>query len=136
MAGPRAMLPVPGATRSSRTPGAGVRMPMSTGNTSARAARAMQHTEVSPRAMFPATSAVTSCPVCVTPSSTTPLSAQNTTTARRSSEMRALPEIPANPHERVLEQAQAPHGLGDGVPARLRGAHRRPVRQGDAFVDG
>ena len=57
-------------------------MPISTGITSTFTHFAILLTDVSPLTIFAATIAVTSCPVCVTPSSTTPLSAHITTTAR------------------------------------------------------
>ena len=56
--------------------------PISTGNTSIPSCFAIRHTVDSPRPIFSATVAVTSCPHCVTPSATTPLSAQKTTAAR------------------------------------------------------
>ena len=82
MARVRKKLPVPRKTCTSRTPSTGRSMPISTGNTSAPATFAILHTVALPAAMFPATVAVTSLPVCVTPSATTPLSAQNVSTQR------------------------------------------------------
>ena len=66
-------------------------MPTSTGYTSAPTVRAIAHTVLLPCAAFAATIAVTSLPVCVTPSATTPLSAQNMATQRRDMSTFALP---------------------------------------------
>ena len=79
-----AMFFVPGATLRRMTVGCGAAfaMPMSTANTSARAARAMRFTLALPAAIDCATRAVTSCPDCVTPSATTPWSAQKTSAQR------------------------------------------------------
>ncbi len=84
MAGPRVKSAVPSPCRRSKSPGqpGRVAIPISTGNTSAPAWAAILQTLVSPRVMFSATMAVTSCPVWVTPWATTPLSAQNTATPR------------------------------------------------------
>ena len=70
--------------------------PISTGNTSAPATPAIRHEQLSPLVRFAVTTAVTSCPVCVTPSSTTPLSAQNTTSAFFPIRTFSVPEMAAS----------------------------------------
>ena len=107
MAGPWVMLAVPRRTHfwRMRSPFRGVTVPMSTGTTSTPAARDMAHTLVSPVDMFSATMAVTSWPVWVTPSATTPLSAHMTTTARRERSTSGLPVMPAM---RITASSSAP----------------------------
>ena len=69
--------------------------PMSTGNTSVPARRAMRQTQLSPFVKFSVTTAVTSWPVCVTPSATTPLSAHMMTRAFFSISISGSAWIPA-----------------------------------------
>ena len=97
MAGPRVILFVPGATFSCRKPGMDrvSFIPMSTGMTLAPAALAITLIQEIPLAIFSATREVISLPVCVTPSSTTPLSAQKTTAARRPRSTLGVSKIPA-----------------------------------------
>ena len=96
IAGSTAMLRVPRRMlRLSTASLTGLAMPTSTATTSAPAMRAMRQTLESPLAAFSATIAVTSCPVCVTPSATTPLSAHIISTARRPSVTSAVPVMPA-----------------------------------------
>ena len=79
-----------------RIPGTSVSIPASTGRTAAPATRPMQHTLAAPVSMFPATTAVTELSVWVTPSATTPLSAQKGTTHLRTSRFSgAVPAIRA-----------------------------------------
>ena len=63
----------------------------STGTTSAPANAAMRQALVAPSHMLRATARVTSCPLCDTPSATTPLSEKNTASARGNSATSALP---------------------------------------------
>ena len=98
MAGPRVMFQVPPSitTWDSRpSTGPWPAMPTSTGNTWAPAVRAMRHTEEVPAPMARATARVTSWPVWVTPSSTTPLSAQKTATPFRANSSSGVPAAPA-----------------------------------------
>ena len=93
IAGPCAMLPLPRRTfartmRASSMPRA---MPTSTGTTSAPANAAMRQALVAPSHMLRATARVTFCPLCDTPSATTPLSEKNTASARGNSATSALP---------------------------------------------
>ena len=93
MAEPCAMLPLPRRTfartmRASSMPRA---IPTSTGTTSAPANAAMRQALVAPSHMLRATARVTSCPLCDTPSATTPLSEKNTASARGNSATSALP---------------------------------------------
>lgn len=108
---------------------------MSTGNTCAPAVQAMRQTQASPQAMEAATEAVTSGPVWVTPSSVTPLSAQKTASAFLSRLTSAVPwGHSGGPDHRLLQQAQAPDGLGDGVPAAGRLRHSPLIRRRDAEI--
>ena len=95
MAGPWAMERVPRATLRAETPSTSHSIPRSKGRTSAWAALAILHTLEAPCASWAATFAVTSGPVCVTPSATTPLSAHSTATQRGSMATSALPWMPA-----------------------------------------
>ena len=70
-------------------------IPMSTQKTSADTACAIRFTLASPRAMLCATRRVTSCPDWLTPSATTPLSAQHTSTHAGDTCTFALPVMPA-----------------------------------------
>ena len=98
---------VPYATFRFTTPGTASRqaIPTSTGITSAPAWRAMRHTHEFPRAIFPATMAVTSCPVWVTPSFTTPLSPHMTTIALGRRLTARLPEAAAM---RMISSSRTP----------------------------
>ena len=88
--GAGASLPEPSQSRPSPV------MPTSTGNTSVPDTRHIQVTEVWPFVKFSATIRVTSWPVWVTPSSTTPWSAHMTARALFSRGIRsAFPRIPA-----------------------------------------
>ena len=69
--------------RWSGTAGTSTSIPASTGTTSAPVTRPMQQTLESPVSMFFATTAVTLLSVWVTPSATTPLSAQKAATHLR-----------------------------------------------------
>ena len=80
-------------------------IPTSTGITSAPAWRAIRQTHEFPRAMFPATMAVTSCPVWVTPSFTTPLSPHITTIALGRRLTARLPEAAAM---RMISSSRTP----------------------------
>lgn len=98
MAGPFVMFRVPPSmTTRARRPGIAswASIPTSTGRTSAPATRAMRQTEDCPAAMLRATARVTSWPVWVTPSATTPLSAQNTATPFRSRRTSGVSTAPA-----------------------------------------
>ena len=77
------------------TDGTSVAIPTSTGKRSTFASSAMMQTLVSPLVKLSATIAVTSCPVCVTPSSTTPLSAHIMISPRFRSSKSEVPLIPA-----------------------------------------
>ena len=70
-------------------------IPTSTGNRSAPALRQNRLDTASCFTMFSATRRVTSCPVWVTPSSTTPLSAHITSSAFFFRETSTFPVIPA-----------------------------------------
>ena len=65
-----------------RSPSTSRATPISTGKLSMPICAAIRQTVDLPRPMFSVTVAVTSCPHWVTPCATTPLSAQNMTTAR------------------------------------------------------
>ena len=97
MAASRVIFFVPGAILYSFfvTPGTSDTIPISIGNRSTPAIWAILHTLVSLFVKFSATTAVTSCPVCVTPSSTTPLSAHMMTRPFLSKLYAGLPFIPA-----------------------------------------
>ena len=110
-----------------RSPLTGRATPMSTGITSAPASLAMQHTLVSPRDMFSVTIAVTSCPVWVTPSSTTPLSAHMATTARLEISKSALPVIPAMRTTASSSKPRLPKGFATAFQRRT--AASSPVRE-------
>ena len=112
MAGPAVMSPVPLPTRQSRTPGAPAksRMPISTGTTAHRAACAIRQTGLRPAARPRATAAVAAGPVWVTPRATTPLSAQRTSTARRSKSRSALPVRAAASSSMVSSRPRLPSG--------------------------
>ena len=77
------------------TDGTSVAIPTSTGKRSTFASSAMIQTLVSPLVKLSATIAVTSWPVCVTPSSTTPLSAHIMISPRFRSSKSEVPLIPA-----------------------------------------
>ena len=94
MAGSLAMFLVPQATFRFRML-LWLLMPTSTGTTWAPATWLMMLEAAWPFFRFSATRRVISCPVWVTPSSTTPLSAHMTTRARLLRSMRSLPVIPA-----------------------------------------
>ena len=83
----------------------------------------MAHTLVSPVDMFSATMAVTSWPVWVTPSATTPLSAHMTTTARRERSTSGLPVMPAM---RITASSSAPR-LPRGLAMESHRAFARPM---------
>ena len=72
MAGPWVISAVPAPTRRSTAPGTEVSIPISTANTSARAAPAIRLILAVPSTMLFATSAVTSLPDWLTPCRTTP----------------------------------------------------------------
>ena len=112
-AGPRAMLPVPLTTRRRKSPGQGgiSRMPTSTGITSAPARRAKTQALEVPPARARATRAVTSGPVWLTPSATTPLSAQNTSSRRGEREISALPVRAATRQRLSSNSPKLPRGL-------------------------
>ena len=81
IAGPLAMLAVPQQVFLFSTRGVSTAMPTSTGNRSAPALLHMIAAQDLPSTKFSATTAVVSCPVWLTPSATTPLSAQKMTNA-------------------------------------------------------
>ena len=111
MAGPCAMECVPRVALRTGTPGTSRSIPMSKGRTSAWATRAMTHTLEEWHASRAATLAVTSAPVCVTPSATTPLSAHITATQRGASATSALPWMPAMCSTAFSSAPRLPSGL-------------------------
>src|SRR5699024_640080 len=132
MAGPAVMSPVPLPTRQERMPSTGEksRMPMSTGTTSQRAVRAIRQTGLCPAASPRATAAVASGPVWVTPWATTPLSAQRTSTARRSKSSSALPVRAAASSSMVSSKPRLPSGWAS--EAQRRWASRRAASSAGA----
>ena len=117
MDGPFRKFRVPPATFLGSRPGmeSWPAIPTSMGITSAPAFLAMMQTQEQPFAMFPATMAVTSCPVWVTPSSTIPLSAHITTMAFLPISTAAVPDAPAI---RTMSSSRTPRlfsGFGPSV---------------------
>ena len=94
IAGPFAIFFVPYATFSFRRE-VSLAIPISTGKISAPIDRHIMLEVALPDSIFSETIAVTSCPDCVTPSSTTPLSAHITTSAFLSRWILSFPVIPA-----------------------------------------
>ena len=111
MAGRRAMSSVPSMTCRSKTPSTRRTMPKSTGITLQRAACAILHTEEFIFTISPAMRAVTSWPVWVTPSRTTPLSAQQTTTALLPMSTSGLPVRAAMSMMSFSSAPRLPRGL-------------------------
>ena len=72
---------------------------------------AIRHTVDWPRPMFSVTVAVTSCPHWVTPCATTPLSAQNMTTARFSIDGRSVRWMAASCATASCSSPRLPSGM-------------------------
>ena len=90
----------------------------------------MRQTLEARRAMFPATAAVTSWPVWVTPSATTPLSAQKGTTAFLAMEKSSVPKIPAMRTTMSSKSPNEPRGF----PTRLHFSCARAMAAWSAGV--
>ena len=85
--------------------------PMSTGKTSAPQTRDRALTEAMPLVKLRVTAAVTACVVCVTPSATTPLSAQKIRTAFFRGGRFAVPVMPASCTTRSSSRPRLCRGL-------------------------
>ena len=116
MAGPAVKSQVPGAMRYSAAPATGApAIPISTGTTAHRAAAAMRQTLVRRATRFSSTARVTAASVWLTPCATTPLSAQSTSTARRSKAGAAFPVRAAASSIIVSSAPSPPRGFASAA---------------------